>query len=376
MAFIEIDLARIRRDAFTHFARKGGAIMFWRACITIMPFALMVFSLTSCISTSSFQKWQGPSEFVGQGGISRTVDGITIWQHGTPDRKFKLLGIVDSKVLSDPVAVVLFGDSWSDNALIAEAKRQGGNGIISLSSGIVGGQGFGMMGKRAAVIKFLDDEPILDRWVGVYQTPLNNQVGIVVADLHTSGDHLEVDCIFFNETAGFMGSGRLDGKVSDGKFSMGGLIFDPVQASTSIFVQGEMGSDSMDGQFTQKAHDAEASGIFLLVPAKDLQGLPIKSSDPKGLDFPAANPGSAERAQKDDLSGRNTVDLGVFSPGLLGPGRANVYGPGIHSDATGRPFTWRTDQGQMSFGQVRENAYGLGVGMDQFGRAVMPRPLW
>lgn len=61
---------------------------------------------------------------------------------------------------------------------------------------------------------------------------------------------------------------------------------------------------------------------------------------------------------------------------LLGAPKLNVYGPGLHSDATGRPFTYRTDTGQKSFGVVKPNAYGLGVGMDQFGRAVRATPEW
>ena len=75
-------------------------------------------------------------------------------------------------------------------------------------------------------------------------------------------------------------------------------------------------------------------------------------------------------------SGQQLINLGVASPGLLGPGRPDAYGPGLHSDATGRPFSWRTQDGSMSFGLVKTNAYGLGVGMDSFGRPVRAVPRW
>jgi hypothetical protein len=62
--------------------------------------------------------------------------------------------------------------------------------------------------------------------------------------------------------------------------------------------------------------------------------------------------------------------------GYLGPATPNAYGPGIHSDATGRPFMWQPQFGGLGFPdptlQVQPNAYGLGVGMDQYGRPVRP----
>lgn len=60
---------------------------------------------------------------------------------------------------------------------------------------------------------------------------------------------------------------------------------------------------------------------------------------------------------------------------FLGPYRSNAYGPGLNSDATGRPFIWQPEPGQGPpdpFATVRPNAYGPGIGMDQFGRPVQP----
>ena len=55
----------------------------------------------------------------------------------------------------------------------------------------------------------------------------------------------------------------------------------------------------------------------------------------------------------------------------------NAYGPGINSDATGRPFTWEPLPGNGPadpFSRVRPNAYGPGIGMDQYGRPVQATP--
>jgi hypothetical protein len=57
------------------------------------------------------------------------------------------------------------------------------------------------------------------------------------------------------------------------------------------------------------------------------------------------------------------------------PYRPDAYGPGIHSDATGRPFRWQTEQGEyVQPGiRVKPDGYGLGVGMDEYGRPVKPK---
>ena len=59
---------------------------------------------------------------------------------------------------------------------------------------------------------------------------------------------------------------------------------------------------------------------------------------------------------------------------FLRPHQRDAYGPGIHSDATGRPFGWQTKNGQLVQPGIRvqPDAYGLGVGMDQYGRPVKP----
>ena len=60
---------------------------------------------------------------------------------------------------------------------------------------------------------------------------------------------------------------------------------------------------------------------------------------------------------------------------FLEPYQSSAYGPGINSDATGRPFVWQPSPGNGPpdpSSDVRPDAYGPGVGMDQYGRAVEP----
>jgi hypothetical protein len=88
-----------------------------------------------------------------------------------------------------------------------------------------------------------------------------------------------------------------------------------------------------------------------------------------------ANPGRADQqpdkrtTQPDDPAGGEVA--GTLTPPFLGPYRPNAYGPGINSDATGRPFVWQTDQGPIEpFAKVRPDVFGPGIGMDQYGRPV------
>lgn len=73
---------------------------------------------------------------------------------------------------------------------------------------------------------------------------------------------------------------------------------------------------------------------------------------------------------------------GILPNGLLYPYKPNAYGPGINSDATGRPFSWQPEgaspQSVDPFLKVKPNAYGPGIGMDQYGRPVRPAcpPRW
>jgi len=62
---------------------------------------------------------------------------------------------------------------------------------------------------------------------------------------------------------------------------------------------------------------------------------------------------------------------------FMRPYEQDAYGPGIHSDATGRSFVWQTDDGQtvLPGDWVQPDGYGLGIGMDEFGRPVKPK-IW
>ena len=63
---------------------------------------------------------------------------------------------------------------------------------------------------------------------------------------------------------------------------------------------------------------------------------------------------------------------------LFPPITKDAYGPGAHSDATGRPFYFTPPNGMTQTNpdptlQVDPHRYGLGKGGDQYGRPVEPK---
>jgi hypothetical protein len=70
----------------------------------------------------------------------------------------------------------------------------------------------------------------------------------------------------------------------------------------------------------------------------------------------------------------------VSSDGMLPPARKDAYGPGMDSDATGRPFYWAPKGGPAGVAvrpdptlDVKPDLYGPGTGIDQYGRPVERR---
>lgn len=91
---------------------------------------ILLVMLSGCMSTSHFQAWSGPQEFEGQGGAFTTKNGIDIYTAGSPNKKCRVLGVINSKTISSAGLMAVFGNSWSVDPLVNEAKKRGGDAII------------------------------------------------------------------------------------------------------------------------------------------------------------------------------------------------------------------------------------------------------
>jgi tetratricopeptide (TPR) repeat protein len=112
------------------------------------------------VSSTSFQKWDGPNEFTGDGGSYITKDGIDIYTLGEPNKKFSIIGTINHNMIADGTVIALFGDSWAYSNLAKEAKKQGGDAVILLNSKskIVSFTGQGSISSsktQAVVIKYM-----------------------------------------------------------------------------------------------------------------------------------------------------------------------------------------------------------------------------
>lgn len=112
--------------------------------------------------------------------------------------------------------------------------------------------------------------------------------------------------------------------------------------------------------FTEQAKDT-------YIPLLDIEtGLPIFESGNKK--YTAFGPVGRKAPQHKS----SVPKAGGIQP--MGPIKQDAYGPGLHSDGTGRSFTYRTRDGQQTHGPVQQDGYGLGVHMDQYGRPVYAVP--
>jgi hypothetical protein len=97
--------------------------------------ALAITLLVGCTSTR-FVEFRGQGVFEGKGGSVRNVKGIDIWDIGEPDRKFEIIGFIQQEMIQNNANLLAraINNSISEAALVAEAKKRGGDAIIFISS--------------------------------------------------------------------------------------------------------------------------------------------------------------------------------------------------------------------------------------------------
>ena len=105
-----------------------------RNLVVTLIFGAMMLSGCALYTQTSFSEYRGPSEFAGRGGTVKTVDGIDVWTSGEPDRLFRVLGIIDQSHYNNRSVMSLIAGATKDSAIVATAKKYGGDAIIFLGS--------------------------------------------------------------------------------------------------------------------------------------------------------------------------------------------------------------------------------------------------
>jgi hypothetical protein len=97
--------------------------------IKILSTLLFATVLLCGCSSTNFTEYRGPAVVQGNGGTVRVVDGIDFWENGNPDRKFKILGVID-----DSRRDGIFTGSGRDSAIAKVARERGGDAVILVDS--------------------------------------------------------------------------------------------------------------------------------------------------------------------------------------------------------------------------------------------------
>lgn len=109
-----------------------------------------VFSLIGCVSMYSeatFSEWRGELiEGTGTGGTVRNINGIDVWKTGEPNRKCRLIGVLENHFSLNMWSYEHMHKEKIDNYLAKHARKNGGDAIIYFEpsqSTFLGVQGLG-----------------------------------------------------------------------------------------------------------------------------------------------------------------------------------------------------------------------------------------
>jgi|SRR5450759_5273467 len=109
-----------------------------KAILIVLPLLCVV----SCSSTQ-YSDYQGSETLQGRGGAVRTVDGVEIWSNGSPNRKFKIIGVIEDTqrdtmngngLLTGPMQQPM-QSSARDSHLAKQTKLHGGDAVIIVQQG-------------------------------------------------------------------------------------------------------------------------------------------------------------------------------------------------------------------------------------------------
>jgi predicted small secreted protein len=91
---------------------------------TILAIALAAILVTSC---TTFTPYRGNGIVEGQGGTIRVVKGIDFWENGEPNRKYRILGVIDDSRREGLIFGLVLP---KDGAIAKVARKHGGDAVI------------------------------------------------------------------------------------------------------------------------------------------------------------------------------------------------------------------------------------------------------
>ena len=93
-------------------------------------FLLIVAVVFVSCTTTAFQPWESRNSVVkGYGGTRNVVDGMDVWTHGGPPRRFQELGMIEDNRPGDIIPM-----AQMEHDIVAKARQSGGDAVILVSS--------------------------------------------------------------------------------------------------------------------------------------------------------------------------------------------------------------------------------------------------
>jgi len=98
-------------------------------------FLIVIFScfLASCslYTNTTFKNWTSNQSFKGNGGSVTQIGNFEYWEHGAPEKEFKIIGIIEQNSRDSTGARILLGD-YNKNEIIKHIEGSNGDGVIEL----------------------------------------------------------------------------------------------------------------------------------------------------------------------------------------------------------------------------------------------------
>jgi hypothetical protein len=102
---------------------KYHSVHLLRRFATVLAITTAALAILPGCRHASYSGFQGTGAVQGTGGTVRSMEGIDIWENGTPNRRYNILGV------SDQMRNGRNRDNY-DNELCKLAQKHGGNAVI------------------------------------------------------------------------------------------------------------------------------------------------------------------------------------------------------------------------------------------------------
>jgi hypothetical protein len=106
---------------------RNAIIQRMKALHGIACFVVIVIA-SGCASTG-YSTFEGGKIIQSSGGTKETVDGMDIWNYGSPPRKFRIIGIIDETRRQSLIGMIGY-----ESGLVKKARGAGGDAIVILDA--------------------------------------------------------------------------------------------------------------------------------------------------------------------------------------------------------------------------------------------------